>query len=99
MQGQHDILDQCLGPDLGFGIDFRDQLGLTPLHWAACNGHDRTVAVLLRHGADPLLKDQWGQTAQHLAARKGHPKVVEVLQRHTSTAPATSSVPLGHPVP
>ena len=52
-----------------------------PIHWAAGNGRDAAIEVLLKHGADVNAIDQVGRTALHRAA-KLHPKAVRVLLDH-----------------
>ena len=42
--------------------------GLTPLHFAAWNGHGAVVRLLLALGADPTAKDSTGRTPYELAA-------------------------------
>ena len=38
-----------------------DKWGFTPLHEAAQKGRTQLCALLLAHGADPILKNQEGQ--------------------------------------
>src|SRR5688500_2367492 len=49
-----------------------------PIHWAAGNGREAVVEMLLEYGADVNGIDQDGRTALHRAA-KLHPKTVRVL--------------------
>uniref|UniRef100_A0A7S3SSP5 Uncharacterized protein n=1 Tax=Emiliania huxleyi TaxID=2903 RepID=A0A7S3SSP5_EMIHU len=53
-------------------VDKQDKSGMSALHWAAQSAPDeeieKTVRLLVRHGADPLLKDRRGQTPRALAA-------------------------------
>ena len=51
----------------------------TPLHWAANNGHETVVALLVRYNADVEIVDTDRETPLKLAIRKGKSKVVEVL--------------------
>jgi hypothetical protein len=57
------------------------QYGLTPLSWAAGNGYNAIVNLLLaKDDIDPDLKDsQYGQTPLSWAARNGHEAVVKLL--------------------
>jgi ankyrin repeat protein len=59
----------------------RSQYGQTPLLWAAGNGYDAVVDLLLANdGIDPDLKDgQYGQTPLSWAAQEGHKAVVKQL--------------------
>lgn len=50
----------------------------TPLHLAAMHGHEKIVACLLHHGADPSLK-MGTTTARDLARDFDHMEVVELL--------------------
>ncbi|KAM6565817.1 hypothetical protein CsatA_024945 [Cannabis sativa] len=62
----------------GLSLDFRDKHGWTALHWAAYNGNDKMVAVLLTLGAkpnlvtDPTSANPDGCTAGDLALLMGH---------------------------
>ncbi|KAL7962115.1 hypothetical protein V8C34DRAFT_311341 [Trichoderma compactum] len=53
--------------------------GRTPLSWAAKNGHDTVVNLLLEQGAEIESKDNGGQTPLSLAAENGHEAAVRLL--------------------
>jgi hypothetical protein len=57
------------------------QYGLTPLSWAAGNGYNAVVNLLLaKDDINPDLKDsQYGQTPLSWAARNGHEAIVKLL--------------------
>ena len=65
----------------GVPIGFRDKSGWTALRWAASNGHEDVLALLLEHGAaeDELENsdsEKGGGTSLHWAAYKGHVRLV-----------------------
>jgi len=62
--------------------DARDgPLQKTALHYAAVNGHDSVVHLLLDRGADRDAKEAYPsqKTALHYAAENGHNSVVRLL--------------------
>jgi len=69
-------------------IDKGDCWGYTPLAWAAKNGHDGVVGVLLGHEeVNPNRTDNWGQTPLLHAAYEGHEAVVEILLERDEVDP------------
>ena len=56
--------------------------GQTPLHAAARKNHDKMVAVLLEHGANPNAQDLSGTTPLHIASENGHKKMVAQMLEH-----------------
>ncbi|RPB06422.1 hypothetical protein P167DRAFT_497669, partial [Morchella conica CCBAS932] len=55
--------------------------GLTPLSWAAMNGHGKVVKLLLeREDVDVNSKDKNGKIALELAAERRHTNVMELLR-------------------
>lgn len=57
----------------------KDWGGQVPLQWAAYQGHEAVVKVLLERGANMEVKDRDGRTPLSLAAYWGHEAVVKVL--------------------
>jgi ankyrin repeat protein len=55
-----------------------DEDGLTPLHWAANEGHLAAITALSKR-ADVSARDKNGRTAIHLAASRGHVEVINQL--------------------
>jgi len=60
-------------------VDAKDNNGRTPLWWAAWNGHEGTVALLLEKGAELETKDNDGWTPLSCAAWNGHKGTVALL--------------------
>ncbi|MCJ1344209.1 hypothetical protein MMC31_002412 [Peltigera leucophlebia] len=57
----------------------KDSYNRTPLSWAAENGHEAVVKLLLEKGADGESKDSYNQTPLFWAANNGHESVVKLL--------------------
>ncbi|XP_058065361.1 pre-mRNA splicing regulator USH1G [Anopheles bellator] len=57
----------------------KDVDGMTPVLWAAFEGHFDALKLLVARGGDPDKADQFGNTALHLAAAKGHLQCVDFL--------------------
>lgn len=56
-----------------------DVNGDAPLHFAAYNGDDATVNILLKHGAEPNARNKHGQSPLHKAALYGSVEVAQAL--------------------
>ncbi|RMZ91406.1 hypothetical protein DV736_g1357, partial [Chaetothyriales sp. CBS 134916] len=56
-----------------------DEYGETPLSWAALQGHEVVVKLLLEKGAELDSKDEYGETPLSWAALQGHEVVVKLL--------------------
>lgn len=63
----------------GMDVNSVDGLERSPLIYAALNGHDSTVSVLLEHSARHDIVDGLGLTAVHYAAKMGHAKALQTL--------------------
>jgi len=72
----------------GCEINARDGAGCTPLLWAAKNGHDGAVRLLLeRKDVGPNRSNNQGSTPLSRAADNGHEGVVKLLLERADTNP------------
>jgi len=72
----------------GCDINQIDCVYNTPLLWAAWNGHEGVVKILLGRGdVNPNKTDGCGKTPLHCAAEKGHEGVVKILLRRDDVTP------------
>src|ERR1700719_3988977 len=61
-------------------VNAKDMNGRTPLSWAAQNGHEGVMKLLLDKNADIESKDiEYGQKPLSWAASSGHEAVVKLL--------------------
>jgi len=64
-------------------INTTDDMGCCPLRYAAMNGHERAVELLLKLGANVNTQDDVaGWTALHSAASEGYAETVKILLEH-----------------
>jgi ankyrin repeat protein len=76
--GHEVILRMILDAEL-VDLEAQDQNGQTALMWAAEQGHEKVVPVLLDKGADVNAQNRFLDTALYMASEKGHGKVVQIL--------------------
>src|SRR5205823_1253148 len=60
-------------------INAQDDEGKTALHWAAKQGYEKIVQLLIAEGANIDAQDDEGKTALHWAAKQGYEKIVQLL--------------------
>jgi len=72
----------------GSEINGESCLGCTPLSWAAYNGHEEAVKILVeREEVNPDKADKWGITPLSDAASNGHEGVVKILLEREEVNP------------
>ncbi|KAJ9182288.1 hypothetical protein P3X46_006300 [Hevea brasiliensis] len=92
--GKTPLILACLNPELHHVAKTLIELGAnvnayrpgrnggTPLHHAAKRGLDKTVELLLSHGANALVLNDDCQTPLEVARAKGHNNVVRTIENH-----------------
>jgi ankyrin repeat protein len=63
----------------GAKIEFKDDLGCTPLHLACKKGCYEAVQMLLDNQANIYVRDKRDWTPLHYASYNGHPKICKQL--------------------
>ncbi|KAL6690214.1 hypothetical protein J3F84DRAFT_405362 [Trichoderma pleuroticola] len=63
----------------GANVEAKDEIGQTPLSWAAENGHEAVVKLLVKRRADVGTKGRYGETPILKAANNGHEATVKLL--------------------
>ena len=79
--GRDDAVRKLLDENEDADIGVRDDDGWTPLMHAVRGGHEKTVEVLIEHGANVHSENNHGGTALHLAAEYDHSEIAEALMR------------------
>ncbi|CAI0644528.1 unnamed protein product [Colletotrichum noveboracense] len=65
--------------DEGASVQHSDALGRLPLHFAAANGIENFLAVMLTHRGDMMATDKEGKTCLHWAAQFGNLQTVKFI--------------------
>ena len=69
-----------------FDIDPKDEGGRTPLSWAAIEGQDAVVRLLIEQDVEIDSKDKLGRTPLWWAKKRGYDAVVQLLEPHSSVS-------------
>ena len=77
--GQRILRVAAAAQNMGDLLHHVDSAGVGALHWAARDGNEKLVEMLIANGAylDVTLADGW--TPLHFAATRGHVEIVELL--------------------
>jgi ankyrin repeat protein len=67
--------------EAGADVAVTDDLGRTPLHWAAKAGDQELIVAMMEGEADPLAMDRNGETPLDTLLEYGHDKVLEMIKR------------------
>jgi len=86
IQGDTNKVIQYLEKNPLLNINQRDEFGYTALHLACDRGSLSVVEVLIKHGADPLMKDPDDLTVAELAQIAGHSEICTLLQKNYSSS-------------
>ena len=77
----HDLkqIEQLLAQ--GEGINDKDWLGYTPLHWAIYFGYPDLTELLISKGADPDIQSDTGRYALEIARAMAYPELEALLRK------------------
>lgn len=81
LSGMADVAE-WLVTKAGADKEARDRSMYRPLHWAAINGHEKIVDLLINMGAAKNAEISSSFTPLHCAAAKGHTHVIALLLKH-----------------
>ena len=65
----------------GEGINDKDWLGYTPLHWAVYFGYPDLIELLISTGADPNIQSDTGRYALEIAHAMAYPELEALLRK------------------
>ena len=65
----------------GEGINDKDWLGYTPLHWAVYFGYSDLIELLISKGADPDVQSNTGRYALEIARAMAYPELEALLRK------------------
>ena len=78
--GRTSAVSILLEPNRSVNVNAKLYNGMTALHWAAYNGHEDVVKLIVTHkDANLTIKDSFDRTPMLCAAEKDHSAVVEIL--------------------
>ena len=77
--GNIEVVKQHLAAGADVNMKNEDDLGATPLHQAADNGHKEIAELLIINDADVNAKDKDGETPLHKASSSGEKEIIELL--------------------
>jgi ankyrin repeat protein len=83
---------QWLINESNIDINSKNHYKKTALHYAAANGHVKTVKFLLKNGAEVNSTDELGFTPLRLAISNNHQNIIEALLDEKSTDPNISDI-------
>lgn len=63
---------------------------MTPLHWAAQNGHAEVAALLVKYGAGMSLVNKFGLTPADIAHQIGRQDIVDIANAANSDSTSAS---------
>lgn len=58
---------------------YKFQLAMTPLHWAAQNGHVEVAATLIRYGANTNVRNKFDLTPSDIALQIKRHDIIETI--------------------
>jgi ankyrin repeat protein len=76
----------------GISLEVRDYIKWTPLHFAALNGNEKLIQLLLDSNADARAVDIRGQTPLHIAEARGNIAAMTLLLKAGSSMTAETGM-------
>ena len=78
----HDINEINRLLAVGEGINDKDWLDYTPLHWAVYFGYADLIELLISKGADPNIQSDTDRYALEIARSMAYPELEESLRKN-----------------
>ncbi|MFC1634443.1 ankyrin repeat domain-containing protein [Planctomycetota bacterium] len=77
----HDVMEIDKLLAVGEGINDKDWLGYTPLHWAVYFGYSDLIELLISKGADVNIQSDTGRYALEIARAMAYPELETLLRK------------------